>query len=63
MREQVLSQITQYFLWSASINARMLLIIVALSSYVLVQIKRETRESTHSIATLNAGRLQVFCAL
>ncbi|HEY5866815.1 MAG TPA: hypothetical protein VI542_14915 [Candidatus Tectomicrobia bacterium] len=45
------------------INATMLLIIVGMSSYVLVRIKRETREITHSIATLNAGRLQVFCDL
>ena len=48
--EQVLTQIAQYFLWSVYINATTLLIIVGMISYVLVQIKRDTRESTRSVS-------------
>jgi len=50
MMEQVLTQIAQYFLWSVYINATTLLIIVGMISYVLVQIKRDTRESTRSVS-------------
>jgi len=48
--EQVLTQIAPYFLWSVYINATTLLIIVGMISYVLVQIKRDTRESTRSVS-------------
>jgi hypothetical protein len=50
MMEQVLTQIAQYFLWSVYINATTLLIIVGMISYVLVQIKRDTREITRSVS-------------
>jgi hypothetical protein len=50
MMEQVLTQIAQYFLWSVYINATTLLIIVGMISYVLVQIKRDTREITPSVS-------------
>ena len=57
MREQVLSQITQYFLWSASIECHdELLIIVGMSSYVLVRIKeRPERALTPSLRLMRAG--------
>ena len=48
--EQVLTQIAQYFLWSVYINATTLLIIVGMISYVLVQIKQDTREITRSVS-------------
>ncbi len=48
--EQVLTQIAQYFLWSVYINATTLLIIVGMIGYVLVQIKRDTRDITHSVS-------------
>ena len=47
---QVMTQIAQYFLWSVYINAATLLIIVAMISYVLVQIKKDTREITQSVS-------------
>jgi len=50
MMEQVLTQIAQYFLWSVYINATTLLIIVGMIGYVLVQIKRDTRDITHSVS-------------
>jgi hypothetical protein len=50
MMEQVLAQIAQYFLWSVYINATTLLIIVGMIGYVLVQIKRDTREITRSVS-------------
>jgi hypothetical protein len=50
MMEQVMTQIAQYFLWSVYINATTLLIIVGMISYVLVQIKRDTREITRSVS-------------
>jgi len=48
--EQVLTQIAPYFLWSVYINATTLLIIVGMISYVLVQIKRDTRDITRSVS-------------
>ena len=48
--EQVLAQVAQYFLWSVYINATTLLIIVGMIGYVLVQIKRDTREITRSVS-------------
>ncbi len=48
--EQGLTQIAQYFLWSVYINATTLLIIVGMIGYVLVQIKRDTRDITHSVS-------------
>ena len=50
--EQVLTQIAQYFLWSVYINATTLLIIVGMIGYVLVQIKRDTREITRSVSAV-----------
>jgi hypothetical protein len=50
MMEQVLAQIAQYFLWSVNIKSTTLLIIVGMISYVLVQIKRDTREITCSVS-------------
>jgi len=50
MMEQVLTQISQYFPWSVYINATTLWIIVRMIGYVLVQIKRDTRDITHSVS-------------
>src|SRR5712692_6574972 len=44
MMEQALTQVAQYFLWSVYINAMTLLLIVGMIGYVLVQIKRDSRE-------------------
>jgi len=47
--EQALTQIAQYFLWSVYINATTLLIIVGMMSYVLIQVKHDTREISRAV--------------
>ena len=47
--EQALAQIAQYFLWSVYINATTLLIIVGMMSYVLIQVKHDTREISRAV--------------
>ena len=50
--EQALTQMVQYFLWSVYINATALLIIVGILGYILVQIKRDTRDITRSMSDI-----------
>ena len=51
-------QIAQYFLWSVYINAVTLLVIVWTLAYVLIQIKRDTREiarTINNVATMTSN--------
>ena len=43
-------QIAQYFLWSVYINATTFLVIVAVLGYVLIQVRRDTRDITRTIS-------------